>query len=232
MNKQLALTIELNQQAYLNDFCWGANSLLKQHLEQSLQGKGERIIYIWGPPGNGKSHLLQGCCQALAIPDSSTAIYLPLQLLKEWGPASIENLAEYPFIAIDDIDVIAGESPWEEALFHLYNQVRDNGQTFLLMSGQDAPTASTIQLPDLRSRLTGGLVLQLQELSDELKILTLQQQAHKRGFILSSQVAFFLINRCTRNMHDLQKILDQLDQASLIAQRKITLPFVKEVLSL
>ena len=102
----------------------------------------------------------------------------------------------------------------------------------MLTSNNNAPTASLIQLADLRSRLNWGLVIQLRELDDADKIKVLQEQAEKRGFYLSDSVALYLIHRCTRNMNDLQRVLDQLDHESLAAQRKITIPFVKSILTI
>ncbi len=229
MNRQLALTIQLNDEATLADFCWGNNTLLQQILIASLTTAGERLFYIWGAPGCGKSHLLQACCQAK---QNSSAIYLPLPILKEWGPQSIDNLGEQSLIAIDDIDAIAGDATWEEALFHLYNRVRDNENTILLISGKQSPSSLPIELPDLKSRLAWGLAVQLNELNDELKIKTIQLYAHKRGFALPTSVGQFLLNRCARNMHDLHRILDYLDKASLAAQRRITVPFVKTILNI
>lgn len=231
MNHQLALAIHLNYQATLTDFCWGENTLLQQQLQRSLTQNDERFLYLWGDSGCGKSHLLQGACQAMSQNNESAA-YIPLTLLKEWGHESIEGIEEQALIAIDDIDAIATDKTWEEALFHLYNRIRDNGKTILIISGKQAPSASAIQLADLRSRLAWGLVFQINGLSDELKIITLQQHAHKRGFNLPDSVALFLINRCARNMHDLYQILDRLDEASLEAQRKITIPFVKSTLNI
>ncbi|KTD64744.1 DnaA regulatory inactivator Hda [Legionella spiritensis] len=228
MKIQQTLAIQLNHQACLSNFCWGEQALLKQEIEKIIRGQGEPFVYIWGNPGSGKSHLLQACCRAYYKHDS--AIYLPLDILKEWGPASIEGMSQHDLIALDNLDAVAGDAYWEEALFHFYNRVRDNDNACLLISGQHAPTVSPVRLPDLRSRLAWGLVVHLKELSDDLKIVTIQEQAHKRGFHLSTSVAQFLINRCARNMHDLQSILNQLDDASLAAQRKITIPFVKSVL--
>lgn len=231
MNQQLALGLHLNHQSTLSDFCWGKNVLLKQQLELSLQQFGERFLYVWGDSGCGKSHLLQGSCQWMSH-HNKTAAFVPLTLLKEWGPQSIEGIEENALIAIDDIDSIATDKAWEEALLHLYNRVRDNGRTILLMAGTKAPGMFNIQLADLHSRLVWGLVFQIYELSDELKITTLQNYAHKCGFRLTNRVALFLINRCARNMHDLYSILKRLDEASLEAQRKITIPFIKSILSI
>ena len=230
MNRQLALAIQRNDEATLADFCWGNNILLQQQIEATLKGLGERLIYIWGASGSGKSHLLQACCQAVGGNQSS--IYLPLQILKEWGPQVIEGIDEQAWIGIDDIDAIASNPAWEEGLFHLYNRVRDNEQTTLIITGKYPPSQAPLHLPDLRSRLSWGLVIQLNELNDVDKINTLQLHAHKRGFELPNTVGQFLLNRCARNMHDLHTLLNRLDEASLIAQRKITIPFVKEILAI
>lgn len=230
MNRQLALSIQLNDDANLADFCWGDNVLLRQQIDKTINGQGERLITLWGTTGSGKSHLIQACCQA--IMGNQSAIYLPLRLLKQWGPEVIESLEEQSFIAIDDIDAIAGIASWEEALFHLYNKIRDNEHSTLIITGNAAPSQLPLHLADLRTRLSWGLVIQLQELDDLNKISMLQLRAQKRGFELPSPVGQFLLNRCARNMHDLSQVLNRLDEASLVAQRRITIPFVKHILNI
>lgn len=230
MNKQLALAIKLNDEATLSDFNWGENKLLQQQLQRMLTLKEERLLYLWGCNGSGKSHLLQASCQA--VNSTESAIYLPLNLLKEWGPQAIEGLEEQALICIDDIDAIAEDSAWEEAIFHLYNKIKDMEKSLLIISGNQSPTTLPIKLLDLRSRLSWGLVIQLMELSDEDKINTLKLHAARRGFDLPESVGQFLISRCSRNMHDLHQLLNRLDDASLAAQRKITIPFVKNILGI
>lgn len=230
MNKQLALAMQLNDEATLADFNWEDNALLKQQLTNTLTIKTERLLYLWGPKASGKSHVLQACCQAVHA--SESAIYLPLTLLKEWGPNTLEGLEDQTLVCIDDVDAIAEDALWEEALFHLYNKIKDMEKTTLILSGSQAPANMPLALADLRSRLAGALVIQINELNDEEKINTLKLRAFKRGFDLSKQVSQFLLNRCSRNMHDLHQMLNRLDEASLAAQRKITIPFVKHVLNL
>jgi len=229
-NRQLALAIQLNDEATLDDFCWNNNLQLKQLLESMLYARSERILYLWGNIGSGKSHLLQACCQAFT--DEQSAIYLPLQLLKDMSSQALEGIEGQDLICIDDVDAIAGDKQWEETLFHLYNRIKDNEHSMLILSGNLPPAAMTIQLPDLRSRLGWGLIMQVHELEDADKIQTLQHHAKKRGFHFPSHVGRFLINRCSRNMHDLFHLLNHLDKASLAAQRKITIPFVKSTLQI
>lgn len=230
MSKQLALAIQPNDEITLTNFSWNSNALLQQQLQAMLSYSGERFLYLWGIPGSGKSHILQGACHAFH--STNSASYLPLALLKDWGVQVLENLDEQTLICIDDVHLIAGCSLFEESLFHLYNKVRENEHALLILSGRFAPTNMPIQLPDLRSRLSGGLVMQLNELSDEEKIEVLKRHANQRGFELTSTVAQFLLNRFSRDMHHLYELLKRLDESSLAARRKITIPFVKSVLQL
>lgn len=230
MNKQLALAIGLNNDATLADFNWQNNPLLKQQLQNILDFSGDRILYLWGTEGSGKSHVLQACCQALNPKQS--AIYLPLKLLSEWGPETIEGAENQTLVAIDDIDAIANQPDWEEALFHLFNRIKDKEQNLLIISGNHPPAQLAIRLADLRSRLGWGLIIQINELSDDEKIHYLKDSALKRGFDLPETVGQFLLSRCSRTMHDLHELLNRLDDASLAAHRKITIPFVKDILKI
>ncbi len=230
MNHQLALAIQLNDEATLADFCWDQNKLLEKQLLQTIAGEEPHIVYLWGQSGNGKSHLLQACCQASS--PERPAIYLPLTTLKEWGPSILDGLDTQALLCIDDLDAIAGDKNWEEAIFHLFNRIKDNEHTSLIFTSQYAPRHIPITLADLKSRLSWGLVVLINALDDHSKIKTICLHAKKRGFELPETVAQFLVNRSARNMHDLHILLNQLDNASLIAQRKITIPFVKQWLNI
>jgi DnaA family protein len=230
MNQQLALTIQPNEQATFADFYWGDNLALQAHLEASLAGKGESQIYLWGREGAGKSHVLQACCHRMEA--QYPVIYLPLKTLHVYGPEVIEGLDAQKLLCIDDVDAIAGDMHWEEALFHLYNRIRDQGTSVLIFAGLNSPRNNLLQLPDLKSRLAASLVIQLHELTDEIKVDVIRHQAHKRGLELPLSVGQFLVNRCARNMHDLHALLNRLDQASWVAQRKLTIPFIKAILEI
>lgn len=231
MNKQLALKIQPNEEATFANYFWSQeNDWLKAQLKATIEGVGERLIYLWGSSGAGKSHLLQACVHELSL--SNPAIYLPLHLVKSSGASVLEGLEHQALLCVDDIDAIAQDKVWEEALFHLYNRMRDEGRATLILSGSHAPRYSPIQLPDLRSRLGGSLVLQVHELDDDSKIHNLVLQAQKRGLDLPLGVAQFLVTRCARNMHELHALLSKLDEASWVLQRKLTIPFIKATLGL
>lgn len=224
-NSQLLLKVRLQDNAKFSNFFPGVN----QQLVTTLQSK-EQFVYFWGNSGSGKSHLLQACCSAAhELGQSST--YLPLKALTEFSIELFDDLETLDLVCIDDIDAIAGISEWEEALLHFYNRLR-NTPARLMMAGKVAPHLLGLKLLDLSSRLAGSVVFHLYELSEVEKQQVLQQRANARGWTLTSEVAEFLLRRCPRDMSALCEIIDKLDQETLLAKRKLTIPFVKSVLGL
>ena len=232
INPQLTLGIQPNDEAYLKDFSWSGNELLQQQImllfQTSEQGLNHPFLYLWGTSGSGKTFLLQAICQEISK-QGHTVAYLPLKLLREWDPAILDGMAEYDWLAIDDIEQIAGHQAWEEALFHLYNRMQA-GQHRILFTSQLSLKILPLKLADLKSRLTCSLIFQVHELKDEDKVTTLQTRAKKCGLDLPTNVGHYILNHYARNMHDLFTLLDHLDHASLVAQRKLTIPFIKDVL--
>lgn len=228
---QLPLGVRLRDDATFANYYPGANAAALGYVERLCDadaGWTENLIYLWGNTGVGRSHLLQAAClrfEQLGEP----ALYLPLDEVAMLGPELLDNLEQYELVCLDDLDAITGKADWEEALFHLFNRLRDAGRR-LLLAASASPRELGIQLPDLQSRLSLSLVFQLQELSDEDKLRALQLRASRRGLHLTDEVGRFILTRGARSMSALFELLEQLDQASLQAQRKLTIPFLKETL--
>lgn len=184
------------------------------------------FIYIWGERGCGKSHLLQAFSRE-AIQQSHSAIYLPLQEIVEMGASVLSGLEEMELVVVDDADAVAGQREWEESLFGLYNQIRDSNSR-IVVAASSPPEDLSLKLADLLSRFQWGPIFQLQILSDEEKLIALKQRAHERGFDLPDGTVNYLLRHGSRDLHHLFGILEELDNASLVEQRKITIPFVKE----
>lgn len=226
---QLPLSVRLRSDARFDNFIAGGNELLLASLQQLCSNpSSENIIYLYGAQGSGRSHLLQACCHQVELCGGS-AIYLPAQELLALDPAMFESLEMFDLVCLDDIDQLLGLAHWEEALFHLYNRIRDLNRR-LVIAAPDAPIHVGAELPDLRSRLQWGLVLPLLELDDSSKLVALSASATARGLSVSTEVLQFMLNHSSRNLASLMDQLEELDQASLRAKRKLTIPFVKQVL--
>ncbi|WXL24334.1 DnaA regulatory inactivator Hda [Ectopseudomonas mendocina] len=228
---QLPLGVRLRDDATFANFYPGANAAALGYVERLCEadaGWTESLIYLWGANGVGRSHLLQAACLRFDQ-FGEPAVYLPLGFLAQYGTALLDNLEQFELVCLDDLDAVAGDKVWEEALFHLFNRLRDSGRR-LLISANAPPRELPIKLPDLKSRLTLALVFQLQQLSDEDKLRALQLRASRRGLQLSDEVGRFILTRGERSMSSLFDLLECLDQASLQAQRKLTIPFLKETL--
>ncbi|WP_079201295.1 DnaA regulatory inactivator Hda [Pseudomonas sp. CC6-YY-74] len=228
---QLPLGVRLRDDATFANYYPGANAAALGYVERLCEadaGWAESLIYLWGGAGVGRTHLLQAAClrfEQLGEP----AVYLPLAELVAHGPIMLDNLEQFELVCLDDLDAVAGLSDWEEALFHLFNRLRDSGRRLLLAASR-SPRELPVKLADLQSRLTLALVFQLQSLSDEDKLRALQLRASRRGLHLSDEVGRFILTRGERSMSALFELLERLDQASLQAQRKLTIPFLKEIL--
>lgn len=207
-----------------------SNAEAVHHVRRAAAGEvgAEQFLFLWGSSSVGKSHLSQAACQ-LAAENQRAVAYLPMTELVNLSAEVFDGLEQMSLICLDDVQLIVGNAEWEEALFHFYNRVRDAGGV-LLVTANMAPSALAVTLPDLQSRLSWGPVLQLSELDDDGKISALQLRAQGRGFELPNEVAQFLIRRSVRDMASLFLLLDKLDEASLVQQRKLTIPFVRNLI--
>lgn len=187
------------------------------------------FLYLAGEGGSGKTHLLLACAEAVQK-GGKQVIYLSLsELMHSGSPAILQSLEQVDLLCLDDIEAVAGNVAWEEALFHCFNRLHD-AKGKLLVASANTPAHSLIKLPDLRSRLATGLVYQLPVLNDEQKQRALIIQAHYRGLSMSDEAAQYLLRHYGRDMNNLIQVLQQLDKASLQAKRKLTIPFIKQVL--
>jgi DnaA family protein len=230
MINQLTLGVSLKDEATFANYYAGPNGPLVRQLEHTAQGTGESVIYFCGTTGEGCTHLLQACCHE-ANRHKLTSGYLPLETLIEYSPAVFEGLESLQLVCIDDLHRIAGRPEWEEAFFHAYNRIRDSGGR-LVVTANVMPKLLGLALPDLVSRLSWGMVFQLHALTDPEKLMVLMMRAERRGMTLSEEVGKFILNHCPRHMSTLLAALEILDKASLAAQRKLTVPFVKAVLQI
>ncbi len=239
MSNQLVLNLKLRAGSAFGNFIPGRNAQALERVSAAVGAlpanwaamnhpPGLTSIFLWGEPGCGKTHLLEAACRAAHDAGGSPA-YVSFQDAHQFPVALLEGLEQAGLVALDDLQCMAGQSAWELAIFSLYEQLRARGGV-LLTAARVNPATLGIGLPDLASRLGAGLVYQLHLPTDTDKLLALRQRSTQRGMDMPENVARYILAHSPRDMHALFELLDRIDQASLAAQRRLTIPFVRSLI--
>jgi len=210
-----------------NFFATKKNLELVSLLQSWASASGSGIIYIWGEPSVGKTHLIHSSLKNI----KSRSIYIPLKDFRDLEPDVFDNLANVGVLALDDIGLLAGRSDFEESLFRLFNAVVSK-QARLLLSGRDHPLRQGFVLKDLISRLNSHSVYKVCELLDHEKITALALIASQKGMTADRTVWDYVLKRSRRDMSSLVELLKELDEFSLMNKRSLTIPLVKSFISL
>lgn len=226
---QLPLGVGLRDDTTFDNFhASPPNAALVSQLQGQLKDDGEPYVFIWGNKGTGRSHLLQASCHA-ASDAGKRALYLPLADIGHFPPLILEDIERIDLVALDDLECVLGRKPWEEALFHAFNRLRDEGKR-MVIAANGAPRQLNVGLADLASRLSWGMTFHLKPLDDEERLVALTLRAKERGMELPEDVGRYLLHRGPRDLAALCESLEQLDKATLSAQRRLTIPFIKQAL--
>ncbi len=187
-------------------------------------------IFVSGAPGSGKSHLLLAACAEASVADRAVA-YLPLQVFGARAADALAHQGAVQLACVDDVQAIADDHAAEVALFDLHNRVRDGGGA-LLYAADATPLQLALALPDLRSRLAQCTQFALAVPDEAARRVILRERAATRGLEIDDAVMDYLFRRVGRDLGTLTGLLDRLDLASLAAQRRITVPFLRQALDL
>jgi DnaA family protein len=198
-----------------------------QHLQQLARGAGRGLTWLCGPEGAGKTHLLQATCAAAS--EHMRAGYVPLAQVAALGVGVLEGLPQMQCLCLDDLDEVTGQIEWERSLFGLLQEIEDGGGR-LLLAARAPPAFLEWALADLGSRCAAGAVFQLRLLDEPERHAALQLRARLRGLELPDETWHWLRKRFPRDMRTLYELLDTLDEAALAAQRRLTVPFIRDVL--
>lgn len=223
---QLALPLQLDDHAVFSSFLPAGNAGLVARLKAIADGDEIGGCWLYGARAVGKTHLLQAACAQAG----DRAVYVPLRLYSELGAGALDGLASRELVCIDDVDAVAGDSDWEHALFALYNAAVAAGAQ-LVVTARATPRESGFSLSDLSSRMSQLPVYRVRPLKDDERAAALKLRASHRGLELPDDTVRYLLTRSARDMASLYSLLDTLDSASLRAQRRLTVPFVRDVLA-
>lgn len=225
---QLTLGVRLRDDARFGNYLGERNGESAVRLRALSGDRTLPLIVLCGDSGTGKSHLLQAVCHAVEARGES-ALCLDMRELLEAGAGVLEGLSDARTLCLDNLEVIFGDPDWEEAVFHLFNRMGDEGHQ-LVVSLTEPPSAHPPVLSDLASRLGHGVILQLGLPRDEDRLRILGDRAAERGLELPDDVSRYILRRASRHTGELLSILEQLDEGSLREQRRLTIPFVKQTL--
>jgi len=231
MTRQLPLNLRLKDGSSFENFLPAGNRAALEHLRNALAALArsdvaEPVLFLHGPAGSGRTHLLQAACRA-AHHAGRSATYVPLGG-EGVAPALLENLEGAALVCLDDVERIAGQADWEAALFALVERLRTAGGV-LLAAGARPPAELGLTLPDLATRLGWGPVYRLVPLTDGEKLEAVRLRARNRGLDLPEDVARYILARYPRDLDSLFGLLDRLDRATLASQRRLTIPFLRSL---
>ncbi|MFA5082878.1 MAG: DnaA regulatory inactivator Hda [Hydrogenophilaceae bacterium] len=213
---QLILNIQPEAEPRFDNFMPGANLELLLALDTLARGElPEVVVYAWGAPGSGRSHLLKATV-AGAGQHGREAHY-------------VENGADLPeelsgLLAVDDVERLDAEA--QIRLFSLINQAREGAGT-VLAAGPAAPVQLDLR-EDLATRLGWGLVFGLRPLDEADRATAIHERANALGILLSEDVVRYLLSHGRRDLPSLLASLDALDAYSLSLKRPVTVPLVRE----
>ncbi|MEM7359006.1 MAG: DnaA regulatory inactivator Hda [Pseudomonadota bacterium] len=224
---QIPLPLNLGDKATFENFWVGHNTELVQAIHSSVQTSEPRLIYFYGPGSAGKSHLLFAAMK-LAREEIVNTSYLSLSDAKV-TPDLLAVVDVAHLVCVDDLQSWGGDRDRERALFTLFEQVRHHGGQ-LLLTATNPPEKCGFGLADLVSRLASGLVYPLRALTEEQQFEALKMRARNRGLSIADDAVKYLLSRASRDTGELFRLLDDIDRASLIEKRKITIPFLQRVM--
>jgi DnaA family protein len=221
--KQRAFDFSSTVEPTLDNFAVGRNAELVAHLRtMALARTRDRIVYLWGARGSGRTHLVKGALCALAAAGASVKYVACEDPLSFPGVVGATRA-----VGVDDVERSSEEG--QVALFNLYNSVLESSAA-LIVAGNAPPSRLTVRA-DLATRLASGLIYEVHGLNDAEKAQALSEHAAMRGFTLPPEVCEYLLAHVPRDMAALLAVVDTLDRYSLEAHRPVTVPLVRAMLS-
>lgn len=173
-------------------------------------------LVLYGPPGSGKTHLAAAWAQA------AQATWIDGPALTE---ASVPRFLGQGHLVVDRADEIQAPRP----LLHLLNGAREAGAA-VVMTARAAPARWAVTLPDLSSRLKALSAVPMAEPDEALMSAILVKLFADRQVRVSEDLVQFLLTRLDRSVAVLRTAVETIDAAALAAGRRITIPFIREVL--
>ena len=206
--QQLALDLIEAEAPTLENFVVGDNAELIESLRRCRAGAGPQFVYIWGPPGSGRTHLLRSLTPS-----------------QRWRVPEFDETV--PLYTVDNVELLDDDDL--EKLFHLMNAVRSHPGTHIVVAGAQPVAGLTIR-EDVRTRLSWGLTYRVHYLPDDLAEAEFVRQARARGLEISPELARWVSEHAPRDMRGLRAFLDKIDRCSMQTKRRVSFGLLNECL--
>ena len=233
--QQLPLGVRIPDREVFESFLPARNLQAVEHAARVASGEITAVTWVCGPTGAGKTHLLQAVCARAGeaggrLAESAARVgYFPLVELGSLGAGVLDGLTALECICIDDLDCVVGQLEWERALFGVLREAQER-DCRVVVAAKSPPALLPWKLPDIGSRFSAAAIFQLRELDEREQQEAMQLRARLRGFELPDDTSRWLQRRFPRDMRTMYGLLDTLDEAALVAQRRLTIPFIRSVL--
>ena len=203
-------------------------------------GKAYNPLFIYGPVGMGKTHLMQAVGHRVIQKNAAAKVlYVTaeqfmmevIELLQEGNLQGMrERYRQLDLLLVDDIQFLATSESTQEEFFHTFNELHHSGKQIIMTS--DRPPKMLTTLEDrLRSRFEWGLIADIKQTNLETRVAILKKkESHLNGMKLGDDIRLYIASRLKSNIRELEGFLRRVQAYAQLNNQQINLPLVKEIM--
>lgn len=224
---QQALDLPVIPRYSFEDFvCCDGNATALAFARQLSDPAGhEKLLFLYGPTGCGKSHLLHAIQQTIG---RGSRVVSCTEFTDGSSIGLLEELSGLPALLVDDLQLLPDTPTLRQMVWELFNRFHSAGLPVVLAANR-APRELTNLDEHLTSRLLWGLVAQLDVSDDSSRRMLIAKLAADRQVLLPDDVAAWLLTVLPRDVGSLVSACNSLYRAALERQRRITLRLAREL---